>query len=285
MSSIVRQINYKRRRIAKKVASTSVSYLILVIIACICAVPFIWLLVASFRTNANIYSLEFAVEQFSIDNYIGVTEFMDVPKYILNTVVITFFAIVLDIVLSSLCAYPLATMEFPGKKVIFGILISTMIIPAAAGMIINYLTISNLRLLDTTLGVVLPTSVKAFSIILLRQAYLTVPKEIIEAARIDGASELKIWRKIMIPGILPSISTIVIFDFINSWNAFLWPMIVLQDPGKYPLATALQYLNGSLVYRFGYVAAGTIISIIPVLIVFMVFQKNYINAVSGAIKG
>ena len=110
-------------------------------------------------------------------------------------------------------------------------------------------------------------------------------KELIEAAKLDGAGELKIWRHVMIPGILPSVSTIVIFDFIANWNAFLWPIIVLQDPEKYPLATALQYLNGSFSYKFGYVAAGTVISIIPVLIVFMIFQKNYIEAVSGAVKG
>ena len=89
----------------------------------------------------------------------------------------------------------------------------------------------------------------------------------------------------MLPGIIPSISTIVIFDFIGNWNAFLWPIIIFKDPAKYPLATALQYLNGSFSYKFGYVAAGTILSIIPVLIVFMLCQKNYIEAVSGAVKG
>lgn len=126
------------------------------------------------------------------------------------------------------------------------------------------------------LGVILPSSTKAFSIILLRQAYLGIPKELIEAAKLDGAGELKIWKNVMIPGILPSVSTIVIFDFIANWNAFLWPIIVLQDPEKYPLATALQYLNGSFSYKFGYVASGTIISIIPVLIVFMnVPEKLY----------
>ena len=134
-------------------------------------------------------------------------------------------------------------------------------------------------------GVILPTSVKTFSIILLRQAYLGIPKELIEAAKIDGAGELRTWATIMIPGIMPSISTIIIFDFIGNWNAFLWPIIVLQDPEKYPLATALQYLNGSFSYKFGYVAAGTVISIIPVLLVFMMCQKNYIEAVSGAVKG
>ncbi len=269
----------------KKVIEYIFTYLLLILIALICAGPFIWLLLSSFRTGANIYSLDFKLSDFSIANYTGVVEYMNIPKYIGNTVIITFGGIIIDIIFSSLCAYPLATMEFKGKNVIFTILIGTMIIPAAAGMIINYLTISKLHLLNTMAGVILPSSVKTFSIILLRQAYLGIPKELIEAAKLDGAGELKIWRHVMLPGILPSISTIVIFDFIANWNAFLWPIIVLQDPEKYPLATALQYLNGSFSYKFGYVAAGTIISIVPVLLVFMVFQRNYIEAVSGAVKG
>lgn len=273
----------KRKR--KRVMDYIVSYLILIIIAVICAGPFIWLLLSSLRTGANIYSMHFALSDFSLSNYTGVIDYMNLWGYIGNTVVITFGGIIIDVIFSSLCAYPLATMDFKGKNLIFTILVGTMIIPAAAGMIINYLTISKMHLLNTMLGVILPSSVKAFSIILLRQAYLGIPKELIEAAKLDGASELKIWRHVMIPGIIPSISTIIIFDFITNWNAFLWPIIVLQDPDKYPLATALQYLNGSFSYKFGYVAAGTIISIIPVLVVFMIFQRNYIEAVSGAVKG
>lgn len=273
----------KRKR--KRVMDYIVSYLILMIIAVICAGPFIWLLLSSLRTGANIYSMHFALSDFSLSNYTGVIDYMNLWGYIGNTVVITFGGIIIDVIFSSLCAYPLATMDFKGKNLIFTILVGTMIIPAAAGMIINYLTISKMHLLNTMLGVILPSSVKAFSIILLRQAYLGIPKELIEAAKLDGASELKIWWHVMIPGIIPSISTIIIFDFITNWNAFLWPIIVLQDPDKYPLATALQYLNGSFSYKFGYVAAGTIISIIPVLVVFMIFQRNYIEAVSGAVKG
>lgn len=273
------------RKKARKTADYVFTYALLILIAIVCAGPFLWLLLSSLRSGANIYNLHFKLSDFSLSNYTGVMEFMDLPKYLWNTVVITFGGIFLDVVLSSLCAYPLATMEFKGKNVIFGILIGTMIIPAAAGMIINYLIIANMHLLNTMLGVILPSSVKAFSIILLRQAYLGIPKELIEAARIDGAGELRIWKEVMIPGIRPSVSTIVIFDFIANWNAFLWPIIVLTDPDKYPLATALQYLNGSFSYKFGYVAAGTIISIIPVLLVFIIFQKNYIEAVSGAVKG
>ena len=261
------------------------TYLVLTFVAILCAGPFIWLLLSSLRTGANIYDLHYSLKNFTFANYTGVMQTMELGKYVWNTVLITFGGIAIDVIFSSMCAYPLATMEFKGKKIIFGLLVATMIIPAAAGMIINYLTVSKMQLLNTMLGVILPGSVKTFSIILMRQAYLGIPRELIEAARIDGAKERKIWTTIMIPGIMPSISTIVIFDFIANWNSFLWPIIVLQDPNKYPLATALQYLNGSFSYKFGYVAAGTIISIIPVLVVFMICQKNYIEAVSGAVKG
>ena len=283
MSKKKKKITFTRKktRILKRI----ITYLTLILIAVLCAGPFIWLLLSSLRTGANIYDLQFSLKQFTLSNYTGVMEYMDLGKYVWNTVLITVGGIIIDVIFSSMCAYPLATMEFKGKNVIFGLLIATMIIPAAAGMIINYLTISKMHLLNTLLGVILPGSVRTFSIILMRQSYLGIPKELIEASRIDGAGELRIWTTVMIPGIMPSISTIVIFDFIANWNSFLWPIIVLQDPDKYPLATALQYLNGSFSYKFGYVAAGTIISIIPVLIVFIICQKNYIEAVSGAVKG
>lgn len=269
----------------KKIIGDVLVYLLLILIAILCTGPFAWLLLSSFRTGANIYDLKFSFDNLTFSNYSGVIEYMNLSKYVGNTVLITVGGIAFDVVFSAMCAYPLATMEFKGKNVIFTILVATMIIPAAAGMIINYLTVSKMGLLNTMLGVILPSSVRAFSIILMRQAYLGIPGELIEAARIDGAGEFRIWWQIMVPGILPSISTIIIFDFISNWNAFLWPIIVLQDPDKYPLATALQYLNGSFSYKFGYVAAGTVISIIPVLIVFIFCQKNYIEAVSGAVKG
>ncbi|NLL76217.1 MAG: carbohydrate ABC transporter permease [Clostridiales bacterium] len=243
------------------------------------------MLATSFKSGQNIYDLSLIPQNPTIANYVGVTEFLNIPKYILNTIIITCSSIALDVVFSALCAYALACMDFKGKKIIMGALLISMIVPAAAGMIINYLIICKVHLLNTYVGAILPGAVKVFSIILLRQSYMAIPKELIEAARIDGAGEMRIWWKIMMPGILPSISTVVIFDFINKWNEFLWPIIVLQDPDKYPLATALQYLNGSFNYKFGYIAAGTIISIIPVIIVFVLCQKNYVEAVSGAVKG
>lgn len=270
-------------RSRKRHIGNALTYVLLVVIAIICAGPFLWLLATSFKSGQNIYSFSLFVP--TPINYIGVLSFMNLARNFLNSVIIVVCAIGLDLVFSSMCAYPLACMNFPGKKIVFGALISTMILPAAAGLIINYLTISHLHLLDTYAGVILPGSVTVFSIILMRQAYLNVPNELRDSAKIDGASELRIWSRIMLPGIKPTLTTIVIFDFIANWNSFLWPVIVMQDPAKYPIATALQYLHGQFNYKFGYIAAGTIISIIPVIIVFLAFQKNYIEAVSGAVKG
>lgn len=278
-------INKKTKKVIRKAGSSLVIYLILLLIAAVCAGPFCWMLSTSFKSGQNIYDINLFFSNPTLDNYIGVISFMSIPKYVLNTVIITVGAIVLDVILASLCAYPLACMNFHGKKIIFGVLIASMILPAAAGLVIKYLIVTNLHLIDNFLGVILPTSLTVFSIVLLRQSYLGIPKELIEAAKIDGASELRTWATIMLPGTKPAISTIIIFDFIAHWNDFLWPIIILQDPAKYPLATALKYLNGQFNYRFGYVAAATIISIIPVIAVFLSFQKNYIEAITGAVKG
>ena len=159
----------KRNDIASRIST----YLVLALVAILCAGPFIWLVLSSLRTGANIYDLHFSLKNFTLSNYTGVIRYMNLGKYVGNTVIITVVGIVIDVVFSfSMCAYPLATMEFKGKNLIFGVLVATMIIPAAAGMIINYLTISQMHLLNTYAGVILPTSVKTFSIILLRQAYL-----------------------------------------------------------------------------------------------------------------
>lgn len=275
----------RNARKGRKAVNMALTYVMLILIAIVCAGPFLWLLAASFRSGQNIYDISLIPQNPTLENYIGVWEFLSVPRYLLNTVIITVASIAMDVILSALCAYPLACMRFKGKNFILGVLLASMIIPAAAGMIINYLTISAMHLLDTLAGVVLVGSVKVFSIILLRQGYMGVPKDLIEAARIDGAGELRIWWQIMLPGIMPTVSTVIIFDFISRWNEFLWPIIVLQDPAKYPLAAALQYLNGSFNYKFGYIAAGAIISVIPVIVVFVLCQKNYIEAVSGAVKG
>ncbi len=272
------------RKNVKSTIENVLLYIVLIIIAIICAGPFIWLLASSFKGAEDIYTISIIPKQFTLENYREVFSLLSIGKMLWNSVIITVGGIFVDILFSSLCAYPLAKMDFYGKKIVSTALIATMIIPAAAGLVVNYLTISSLHLMNNFLGVILPNSVAVFSIILLRQSYMAIPKEILESARIDGARELKIWRIIMIPQIMPSIATIIIMDFIGKWNTFLWPLIVL-DVDKYPVATGLKYLSGQFTYKFGNVAAGTVFAVIPIIIVFIMFQKYYINTMAGAIKG
>jgi len=142
-----------------------------------------------------------------------------------------------------------------------------------------------LNLVNTRIAVFLPSAVTVFGIFLLRQTYLTIPNELEEAARIDGASEFYIWWRIMLPLIKPGLLTLIIFDFVAHWNTFLWPLIVLQDSSKYPLAAGLEYLQGTFSYNFRFIAAGTVISMLPMIIVFIIFQKHFIKGVAGAVKG
>ena len=276
----------RTRRNAKvnRVAARFFLYFTLSVLGLLFAGPFLWILSTSFKSGENIYEFSLIPAHPTVANYVGVVKFMDLFHYLGSTVFITGTGILLDVVLASLCAYPLAKMNFHGKRAVSGILIATMILPHTASMIVNYLTLSGMKLIYNYAAVILPGGVAVFSIILMRQAYYAVPNELLDAARIDGAGDMRIWWQMLVPMTLPTVATIIIFDFVSKWNNFLWPVIVLK-PSQYPLASALKYLSGSLAFNFGYIAAGTVISIIPTLIVFIAFQRYFIDSVGGAIKG
>jgi putative chitobiose transport system permease protein len=276
-----------RRRQRTKVAQKSFSmfflYAMLFLIAVFCAGPFIWMVSTSFKANENIYEMSLIPRNPTFANYVGVMEYLELPKYFLNTIIITFTGIFCNLLFSALCAYPLAKFDFYGKRAVVILLFVTQILPASAGAIVNFITIGNLGLMNTFAGVILPSAAGVFTIILFRQAYLSVPNEILESARIDGAGETHTWLRIMVPQILPTASTALIFEFIGKWNSFLWPIIILK-PEKYPISAALNYLKGMFNFQYTYVIAATVLSIVPIIIVFVACQKNYINAVAGAIK-
>jgi len=283
MSSIALKRAGKVRTVIKNV----LLYLLMIAIAILMVFPFLWLLSTSFKTPGNVYAFppQMIPRPATLANYIGVAKMVPIFRYLRNTAIITALGVGLNLTFSTLAAYPLARMRFPGRDIIFGALLSTMIIPNGAGMIVNYMTLRTLHLTNTFLGVVLPSAATIFSIFLLRQAYTTIPKELEEAARIDGASEFFIWWRIMVPLIRPTLLTVVIFDFMAHWNSFIWPVVVMKDPNNYPLAAGLLYLQGQFSYNFLYLAAGTVISITPMIILFLLLQKYFINGVAGAVKG
>lgn len=274
----------KRRRQAGKFLSKFFPYIVLILVAVVCAGPFLWLLATSFKSGENIYTLSFFPKNPSLQSYFDVFKLLDIGQMLLNSVIITVGGVGLNAILGALCAYPLAKMDFYGKKLVNTALLAAMIIPAAAGLVVNYITIQRIGLNQNFWGVILPNSVNVFSVILLRQSYLAIPKEIIDSGRIDGASELRIWRSLMVPQILPAMATVIIMDFINKWNMFLWPLLILRID-QYPVATGLKHISNSFNYKFTNVAAGTVLAVIPVVILFIAFQKYYINTTVGAVKG
>jgi putative chitobiose transport system permease protein len=160
-----------------------------------------------------------------------------------------------------------------------------MVIPSATAMIVHYLTIQALGLGNTFLGVVLPAAVSVFNIFLMRQTFLGIPADIRDSGKMDGASELRIFIQLVMPLVKPGIAVIGLLEVMAFWNNFLWPIVVLDDPQKYPLAAALTYLNGQFSYNFGWIAAGTMISVLPIIMVFLFTQKYYMEGIAGAIKG
>ena len=274
----------KRRNIIREGTGILVSYAVLLLMALLCAGPFLWLLSTSFKTGENIYTLHFLPKNFSFRNYVSVFSLLNLGRMLQNSVIISVGGVGLNVLMGALCAYPLAKMDFYGKKTVNTALVATMIIPAAAGLVVNYITIQRMGLSGNFWGVILPNSVNVFSIILLRQAYLAIPKEMMDSGRIDGARELRIWRSIMLPHIIPTIATVTIMDFINKWNMFLWPLLILKVD-QYPVATGLKHISGQFNYKFTNVAAGTVFAVMPVILLFIAFQKHYVNTTAGAVKG
>jgi len=194
--------------------------------------------------------------------------------------------VVCNLLFCSLAAYPLARLEFRGRRVIFASILATLAIPFQIIMVPLYVLTVQLRLNNTYLGIMFPYLAGAFGIFLLRQAFAAVPKELEEAARMDGCSELGIWGRIMLPAIRPALVTLAIFTFIGSWSDFLWPLIVLDRPELYTLPLGVAQLSGAFSLDWRLISAGAILSIVPVLVLFVLVQRYIIstNASSG-IKG
>nr|WP_246426598.1 carbohydrate ABC transporter permease [Paenibacillus rhizosphaerae] len=265
----------------------TIVYILLVALALFMMGPFLWLLSVSLMPGKNVFANPPAILPTFIDfdNYVKVWQFMNFPKYIYNTVVITVLGVVTNVVLSSLTAYPLATFRFKGRDLVFTLLVATMIIPSSTAMIVHYLTIQSLHLTGSFLGVVLPSAVSVFNIFLMRQTFLGIPSDVRDSGKMDGASEFRIWCQLILPLVKPAIAVISLLEMMAFWNNFLWPIVVLDDPQKYPLAAALTFLNGQFSYNFGWIAAGTMISVLPIIVVFLFTQRYYMEGMAGAIKG
>ncbi|WP_211747305.1 carbohydrate ABC transporter permease [Paenibacillus sp. Marseille-Q4541] len=271
----------------RKISNMAITYFFLILLAIFMMGPFLWLLSVSLMPGRNVFATPPAIFPTFIDfdNYVQVWGFLNFPKYILNTVIITVLGVVFNIVLACMTGYPLAVFRFKGRNFVFVTMISTMIIPSSTAMIVHYLTIQDLHLANTYLGVVLPAAVSVFNIFLMRQTFIGIPIDVRDSGKIDGASEFRIWWQLILPLVKPGIAVIALLEVMSFWNSFLWPIVILEDTDKYPLSSALTYLNGQFSYNFGWIAAGTMISVIPIILVFLFTQRYYMEGIAGAVKG
>ena len=265
------------------------TYLLLSTIAILMLFPLLWLVGTAFKSpTEDIFSFppQLFPNQPTLENFTTVWSTYPFGQYLTNSVVVAILSVSLNLLFCSLAAYPLARLSFRGREVIFSLIVATIIIPFQIVMIPLYIMAVNLGLRNSYLGVILPNITTAFGIFLLRQAFKGVPQELEEAARMDGCSELGIWWHIMMPAIRPALVTLAIFVFIGSWSDFLWPLIVLDRPEYYTLPLGVATLAGAFSLDWRLIAAGSVISIAPILLLFMFLQKYIIDTdISSGVKG
>jgi putative chitobiose transport system permease protein len=221
----------------------------------------------------------------TLANFAGVVHTMPLGRFALNTVYITGVGIVLTLLTSALAGYPLARMRFPGRDAIFYAIVGSLMLPQHVGLILNFVTMTWLHLVDTYAAVYLPSAASIFGIFLLRQAYLVIPAEIEDAARIDGAGELRLWAQVMLPLVAPALATLAIIEFTAYWNSFIWPLIILKSPERYPLAVGLLYLSGLFAHDTRLIAAGAVLMTLPMVVIFLALQRYFLRGiVLGAVK-
>jgi putative chitobiose transport system permease protein len=264
-------------------------YALLGLASLITVLPFLWLLTTALKGPSDaVFSLppQFLPREPTLNNFVKVWNQLPIWRFFLNSLFVAALTVTLNVLVSALAAYPLAKMRFAGREAVFYALLATLIVPAELTYIPGYLlAVQTFKYYDTLWALIFPNIFSAFNIFLLRQAFKSVPNDLIDAARIDGASELGIWWRVLLPTIRPSLATAAVFTAVTSWNALLWPSLMLRNRTLYTLPVGLTALKGMFTADFRLIAAGAIMVIIPILIAFLFAQRYFVNGLTGAVKG
>lgn len=263
-------------------------YILLFFVAALTAAPFVWLVLTALKGSEDVFAFppEIIPVELHFSNFVETWQMVPFGSYVLNSTIVAVGMVAMNVLLASLAAYPLARMEFKGKSVLFLLILATMMVPEQVIMIPLYEVTMQLGLLNTLAGVILPFGVNAFGIFLMRQFYMAIPRELEDAAIVDGCSPFRVWWNILLPLSKPAIATLTVFTFVAAWSHFLWPLVILHETEKFTLPVGLAYLMGTFSANFKYIAAGAVISILPVLAVYWYMQKYFIQGLlSGGVKG
>lgn len=254
------------------------SYTILMLGALTSLLPFIFMVLSGFKDSGELQRIPptFLPEQWTLDNFIWAWDTLRFPRLFANSILITTIITVSVIYTSGLLGYVLEKIEFPGRRLLFFAIISTMFVPQQIAMVVLWDLFNSLKLLNTHVALVLPFLYSGFGVFLMKQAMHTIPGELLDAARIDGASEIGIFHRIVLPNLWPSLAALAIFTFMFNYDSFFWPLIVLQDYDLYTVPLGLAFFQGQYFNDLGRALAGTTLAVIPTLVVFLILQRRII---------
>lgn len=258
---------------------------LLVLGAVIMIGPFVWMVLASLKTDADIRAIPptFVPDPITGGNYGRVLDAFDFWRFTMNSIGIAIVSTSLQLVTASTAAYVFARIEFRGRGLVFGLYLATMMIPLQVVIVPLFIEMRNLGLVDSYLGLLLPTIVSSFGVFMLRQAFLALPRELDEAAFIDGASHLQVFRRILLPLVKPALATFSVFAFMSTWNSFLWPLVITQASDRHvTLPVGLSRLNGRYSTDWNVVMAGSVMSVVPIVVFYLFTQRWVIRSVAFA---
>ena len=263
-------------------------YALLILIALVTVFPFAWILLTSIKGPTDLlFSTppQLLPHDPTFENYGHVLDALPIPKFFVNSIAASSATTIFNVLVASMAAYPLAKLRFRGREAIFYLLLATLIVPAQLTYLPSYLLARTFNYYDSLPAIILPSLASAFNIFLMRQAFRGVPNELIDAARVDGAREWRIWLQIAMPLVRPTLATVAIFTFVTSWNDFLWPSLMLPTPDNKTLPVGLAALLSFFSSDFRSVAAGVTMTVVPILIFFVVLQRQFVRGLGGALKG
>lgn len=272
----------------KKTVCKILLYGFLIVMAVITIMPFVWMVLSSFKTNAEIlaYDQKLMPEVFMIENYHRMNATFDFMRFFGNSLFIAITTTVAVAYTSTLCGYVLTKYEFKGRDLLFGLVLATMMLPWAVTIIPRFSMIRSFGWLDSYKALIIPALFSSFGIFMMKQNLEALPNEMLEAAKIDGANEFYIFHKIVIPMARNGISSIAIFQFLWAWEDYLWPYLVISKKEMQVLSVGLRLFDGQYQTDYGALFAAAAISVVPVIIVYLIFQNRFLDGVaSSAVKG
>lgn len=242
------------------------------------SIPFIWMILSAFKSESEVMQLTPTLfpKEFTFENFQNLFVNMNFALYLKNTIIIVLWSF-FGLFLNAMAGYAFAKYQFKGRDKLFYLVLATMMIPGQVTMIPVYLILNEMQLTNTMAGIVLPSLVSAFGIFLFRQFMSTIPDELLEAARLDGASEFRLFLQIVLPMSKPILAVQGILTFIAGWNSFLWPLIIANDESLYTLSVGLSLLKGQYASNFALQMAGSTFMVVPIIIIFIFFQKYIID--------